>query len=156
MWEYTPTQGETDVTGFAVEFYHTDAVGDGPAITVATSTVQERMEEQVPSGPVIVEPPPPDAGQTTAWIQCLDENGAVEEGAKIDVRLKRAESGATVYSYDTAVASAESNASGLAYVAIPRSASLVFEARRDNGPWVEFDGEDADTLQLPIILGRMR
>lgn len=35
-WAYTPTQAETDYAAFAIEFYHADAVGDGPVVVVVT------------------------------------------------------------------------------------------------------------------------
>lgn len=37
QWSYTPTQGETNVTAFGTQFYHADAVGSGPTISVVTS-----------------------------------------------------------------------------------------------------------------------
>lgn len=37
QWSYTPTQAETNVIGFGVQFYHADAVGLGPTISVVTS-----------------------------------------------------------------------------------------------------------------------
>ena len=36
LWVYTPTQGETNYTKFAVEFYHIDAEGLGPVVEVLT------------------------------------------------------------------------------------------------------------------------
>lgn len=40
---YVPTQAETNVDGFGVQFYHADAVGTGPTISVVT-TVPTRTE----------------------------------------------------------------------------------------------------------------
>ncbi len=37
QWSYTPTQSETNVIGFGVQFYHADAVGSGPTISAVTS-----------------------------------------------------------------------------------------------------------------------
>lgn len=37
QWSYAPTQAETNVDGFGVQFYHTDAVGSGPNVSVVTS-----------------------------------------------------------------------------------------------------------------------
>lgn len=37
QWSYTPSQAETNVIAFGIQFYHTDAVGDGPTISVVTS-----------------------------------------------------------------------------------------------------------------------
>jgi hypothetical protein len=36
LWGYTPTQAETNYDTFAIEFYHADAVGDGPVVQVVT------------------------------------------------------------------------------------------------------------------------
>jgi hypothetical protein len=36
LWAYTPTQAETNYTSFGIEFYHADAVGDGPVVEVVT------------------------------------------------------------------------------------------------------------------------
>ena len=36
IWSYTPTQAETNYDEFAIEFYHVDAVGDGPLVSVIT------------------------------------------------------------------------------------------------------------------------
>ena len=38
-WRYTPSQAETNETTFAVEFYHADAVGDGPSVQVVTDVL---------------------------------------------------------------------------------------------------------------------
>ncbi len=37
LWGYTPTQPETDYDAFAIEFYHTGAVADGPVVEVVTT-----------------------------------------------------------------------------------------------------------------------
>lgn len=37
QWSYTPTQAETNVIAFGIQFYHADAVGDGPTISVVTT-----------------------------------------------------------------------------------------------------------------------
>lgn len=37
QWSYTPMQAETNVNAFGIQFYHADAVGDGPTISVVTS-----------------------------------------------------------------------------------------------------------------------
>lgn len=37
QWSYTPTQAETNVSAFGIQFYHADAVGLGPTISVVTS-----------------------------------------------------------------------------------------------------------------------
>lgn len=37
QWSYAPTQSETNVDGFGIQFYHTDAVGSGPTVSVVTT-----------------------------------------------------------------------------------------------------------------------
>jgi hypothetical protein len=37
QWSYAPTQAETNVDGFGVQFYHADAVGTGPTVSVVTT-----------------------------------------------------------------------------------------------------------------------
>lgn len=37
QWSYAPTQAETNVDGFGIQFYHADAVGSGPTVSVVTS-----------------------------------------------------------------------------------------------------------------------
>ena len=39
-WSYAPTQAETNVVAFGIQFYHADAVGDGPTISVVTGIPQ--------------------------------------------------------------------------------------------------------------------
>jgi hypothetical protein len=36
LWTYTPTQAETNYSQFSIEFYHADAVADGPVVEVVT------------------------------------------------------------------------------------------------------------------------
>jgi hypothetical protein len=113
--------------------------------------LHDRMEEQVPSGPVVITPSP-DASQTTAWCMCYDESGAPEEG--VALQIKCVGSTMATGAYDTTVRTLTSNVDGLASGLIPRGASLLFEARRGTrGRYVRFSGVDADTLQLPTLLG---
>jgi len=114
--------------------------------------LHERLEEQVEEGPVLVIPAPA-AGQTTAWTMCYDEDGAPEEGVVIQIKCV----GTTMQSgaYDTATRQLVSDATGLAAGNIPRGASLSFRARRGPvGRTAMFSGADADTLELPSMLGR--
>jgi hypothetical protein len=39
QWSYIPTQAETNVSGFGIQFYHADAVGTGPTVSVVTDTL---------------------------------------------------------------------------------------------------------------------
>ncbi len=121
--------------------------------------LHDRMEEQVPSGPVVITPSP-DASQTTAWCMCYDESGAPEEG--VALQIKCVGSTMATGAYDTTVRTLTSNVDGLASGLIPRGASLLFEARASllfearrgtRGRYVRFSGVDADTLQLPTLLG---
>ena len=45
QWSYVPTQAETNVSSFGIQFYHIDAVGDGPSVTVCTEIVSAAFEE---------------------------------------------------------------------------------------------------------------
>jgi hypothetical protein len=48
LWGYTPTQAETNYDTFAVEFYHTDAVGDGPCVQVVTEVTKALLDYMAP------------------------------------------------------------------------------------------------------------
>jgi hypothetical protein len=45
LWTYTPTQGETNYDQFSIEFYHADAVADGPIVEVVTDTTSASILE---------------------------------------------------------------------------------------------------------------
>lgn len=38
LWRLTPVQAESDYNEFAIEFYHADAVGGGPVVSIVTTT----------------------------------------------------------------------------------------------------------------------
>lgn len=115
------------------------------------SDIYARIEDQVEDGPVIVLPAPEIASQTVAWCVCYDQNGDVEEGARVFVRIKSG--GSQAGAYDSRPAVGVSNADGVASVIVPRDASLVFEAKRGGGAWVTFSGAATETLELPAIIG---
>ena len=48
LWTYTPTQPETNYATFAIEFYHADAVGDGPLVQVVTDTAKALLDHMAP------------------------------------------------------------------------------------------------------------
>ena len=39
LWAYTPSQAETNFDAFSIEFYHADAVCDGPVVEILTNTL---------------------------------------------------------------------------------------------------------------------
>lgn len=128
------------------------AVRDELAPEMASITALEtRLEEQVPTGPVVVLPAP-GPGQTVAWTMCYDEHGAAETGVVIQIKLVQP-AGAGL-ALDGAVVEAVSDGDGLVTVAIPRGAGLRFSARRGSvGAWTPFNGVDADTVALPALRG---
>ena len=149
VWAYvTRTITSGGITAQEVWEYVSTLLPDGAETLL--SGIAERLAEQVPTGPVIVVPAP-GAGQTTAWAMCYDSAGVVEEGVSISVKLVSATSGGSAY--DKAAITATSDAAGLVSLAIPRGADLRFSARRGSGPWTAFSGVDAETLELPALLG---
>ena len=116
----------------------------------AVLAMETRMAEQVPTGPVIVIPPP-GAGQTTAWIACYDETGKPEPGVTITITCTRSTAAGA---FDSAPVVLTSDEDGLASGEIPRGTGLTFIAKRGkNGAPVRFAGVDAETLALPTLLG---
>jgi hypothetical protein len=88
-----------------------------------------------------------------AWTLCVDANGAVLEGVEIHIRAARG--GRAGRAYTQVAATAVSGADGLAMVEIPRDPTLSFVAKRGRGEAAAaFVGVDADTLELPSVLGR--
>lgn len=127
-----------------------DAVREELAPELASITsIETRLEEQVPTGPAVVIPAP-SGGQTTAWIMCYDETGQPEEGTTITLSCVRATDGGAFDATPTVLTSDEN---GLASGPIPRGSGLSFTARRGTGKPVRFVGVDADTLALPPLLG---
>lgn len=120
------------------------------AAELASITAMEaRLEEQVPADPVVVIPAP-GVGQTMAWAMCYDQDGELEEGVTITITcIRTTQDGA----FDAAQITLTSDANGLASGAIPRGVGLKFTAKRGNGNSVQFWGADAETLQLPPLLG---
>jgi len=48
-WNYTPTQAETNCDEFAIEFYHVNAVGNGPIVQVVPTTMTQSAAAAVSS-----------------------------------------------------------------------------------------------------------
>ncbi len=118
------------------------------------NTILSRIAEQVPSGPVVVIPAPDDPTKTRAWGYCYDANGDLAPGVAIQIWMdpaRRAAAGHGAYSDEVLTAIADED--GLAQIDIPRGASLRFLMRRRAGVIVAFSGADADTLQLPMVVG---
>jgi hypothetical protein len=114
------------------------------------TAINDRIELQVPEGPVVVIPAPA-IGQTTAWTMCYDEHGLAAENVEIAVQLYATGAVATS-AWESTPILAYSNADGLAAVSLPRKAGLRFQVRRGSGAWVSFSGVDAATLELPAIV----
>ena len=131
------------------------AVADGFAastISADVAAIEARMAAQVLTGPVLVVPAPASSGETIAWCRCWDEHGDAEEGVLIEVQLVSVPKG-TGDAYDTAIASASSNADGLASVSIARGDGFKYLTRRNGGQWKAFTGVDADSIELPDLMG---
>jgi hypothetical protein len=83
QWSYAPTQGETNVTAFGIQFYHADAVGSGPTVSVVTTTVNATTSlPSVDVGGI--------SGDTTAADNCeafFDGTGYAGGTAKLTVDL---------------------------------------------------------------------
>lgn len=127
-----------------------DAVRVELAPELASITaMEERLEEQVPDGPVVVIPPA-GVGQTTAWTACYDEEGQVEEGVEITIICTKSTDGGA---FDSTPVVLTSDEDGLASGPIPRGAGLTFTARRGSGRPVRFSGVDGETLELPPLVG---
>lgn len=79
LWAYTPTQAETNYSQFAIEFYHADAVADGPIVEVVTweaSQVQAAAAAAITAAGVYTGTPP-----TVEQIQ----NGLATEGKQDEI-----------------------------------------------------------------------
>lgn len=146
VWEYATRELTQQVT---IDLTPLDTTLQD--LTAQVTEVNERIVFQVPAGPVVTIPAP-STGQTTAWAACYDEHGVPEVGVSIDIKL--AGTGAVTGSaWDGKLISIVSNAQGIASAPIPRQVGLRFACRRNHGPWVTFTGVDADSLELPAIIG---
>ncbi|MFO1421187.1 MAG: hypothetical protein U1F59_09715 [Candidatus Competibacteraceae bacterium] len=149
VWSYvTRTITSGGITAQQVWEYVSTLLPDGAEVLLAA--IAARLAEQVPAGPVLVVPAP-GAGQTTAWVMCVDEAGEVAAGVEIYIQMVAT---AAIGAFSAATQRLVSDADGLASGPIPRGADHRFRARRGSaGVWVPFGGADADTLALPAILG---
>jgi len=121
------------------------------AAELASITAMEaRLEEQVPSGPVVVIDAPEET-QTIAWTMCYAPNGVPEKDVVITITAIKSVSGGA---FDATPVTITSDINGLAQGAIQRGAGLRFTAKRGTtGALVRFSGVDADSLQLPSLVG---
>jgi hypothetical protein len=115
------------------------------------SELHDRIVWQVPTGPVDVIPAPSSPTKTVAWAYCYDAHGAPT--ANIEVMIKLLDAGAAKGAYAAQVVKALSNAAGIAILEIHRNPLARFHVRRGAGPWVEFSGVDADSIELPAVIG---
>lgn len=120
-------------------------------LVTSCDALYDRINEDVPEGPINVIPSPETGLQTVAWCICYDQYGQPEEDVRVYVRVKSG--GSSPAFYDSRVARGVSTESGLATVVIPRDAALVFEVKRESGGWVEFNGEAVEQLELPSAIG---
>lgn len=124
---------------------------DLASIDTRLENLEDRLAEQVPTGPVVVIPAP-ELGQTTIWSMCYQPDGTIEEGASITIRCIKTDSANSTF--DNTPITIVSNAAGLASGAIPRNPRLTFTAQRGDGKIVTFWGADADSIELPSLLGK--
>jgi hypothetical protein len=131
----------------------TDAAGvsDLEPLQSAIDAIAERLEEQVPTGGVVVLPQP-QAGSTVAWVVAVDETGALEADVDFELYLSAVKGDGTGYTSD--VQEATSDAEGLVTFTIPRGEHLSFRCRRSGGEWISFYGDDADVLEMPAMIGK--
>lgn len=146
VWEYV-TRGLTETVTPDLSALDTTLQN----LTAQVTETNERIVFQVPDGPVITLAAPV-AGQTTAWTVCYDEHGVAEAGVSIQVKLYAGIQGPGA-AYDGATLTATSGANGVASLQLPRNAALRFKCRRGTGPWIAFSGVDAETLELPLLIG---
>ncbi len=156
---YSPDQAETNYDLIAFTFVGTGAVPVTTQIYTQANldarleAIEDRIAEQVPEGPVAVIPAG-DAGQTTAYIRCLDSAGAVESGVIVHIQMVRPKPAATGYAFSGDALEGESDGDGIAAILIPRAPGAIFRAwRGDTGRQITFAGVDAETVAIPDLLG---
>lgn len=147
-WYYLPLQAETNYAHVVYTFVPINGVS---ARAEYDTIVPSRIAAQVTTGPVAVVPAPPTNTQTTAWCYVYDEHGALDADVTISVAMLT--TSGTVGAYSKVIATAVSNSSGVASVVIPRGTHLQYTVRRGNGDPVQFAGVNADTLQMPSVMG---
>lgn len=113
--------------------------------------IHDRIVWQVPDGPVAVIPAPSGPTKTIAWAYCYDVHGALAAGIEVVIRMRDAVGSKGAYSAQ--VVKALSGANGIATLEIPRNPKARFDVRRGAGPWIEFSGVDADSIELPAVIG---
>lgn len=115
------------------------------------TAMEDRLEAQVATGPVVVIPAPP-PGQTAAWTLCLDPSGQPDPGARIYLQMTAAGSGTGV-ALDPGMLEGIADGDGIATVLIPRRAGPQYQVWRGQGARVTVTGVDAETLALPTLMG---
>ena len=129
-----------------------DAVRVELAPELASITAMEdRLEAQVATGPVVVIPAPP-PGQTAAWTLCLDPSGQPDPGARVYLQMTTAGSGTGV-ALDPGMLEGIADGDGIATILIPRRAGPQYQVWRGQGARVTVTGVDAETLALPTLMG---
>jgi len=125
----------------------------GAASQASVDAMTARLAEQVSSGPVVVIPAPPDNTQATLWVRCYDKAGELAQGVEITVKAKAVTG--TGSAYDATPVTLVSDANGLASGFFPRGANITYEASRgQSSKSVAFAGVDADSLEMPSVLGK--
>jgi hypothetical protein len=137
-----------DTVGTLVQEIDTSALTDAVAALEARLAVLDPILPEVPS---VVIPAPISPASTVAWCYCVDAHGAPDPGVEITIYAISAGADGTAFTPAPMVAIAD--AQGLATVEIPRQAGMTFSARRGQGRSATFVGVDADSLELPAILG---
>ena len=143
------------VDGTAIAFFRD--LGEIEAFPAQVNEMKLRMEEQVPSGPVIINPAPPSsATKTVAYGYTLDEHGSIMPGVRVRIRLLDATADAPRFAYSGQVAEGVSDANGFVQIEIPRGVGLTFEAYCGYSQrGVRFSGRDAEQLQLPTLVEKL-
>lgn len=151
------TLTEMPLTAADVWQYQDRVITEAPAIEgvlgdvwESVAGIQGRIAEQVTSGPVVVVPSPAE-GQTTAWCMCYRGDGTLASNIPVEIWIEGAgKGGHGLFSSERRTVTADE--SGILSFAIPRNTLLRFALQAANGQKVSFQGVDADTLELPIII----
>ncbi|MGI2326057.1 MULTISPECIES: hypothetical protein [unclassified Methylococcus] len=120
-------------------------------IASGVQAINDRIVYNVPAGPVVSIPAPSGPTKTIAWTYCYDVHGALAAGIEVMIRMRDAVGSKGAYSAQ--VVKALSGADGIATLEIPRNPKALFDVRRGSGPWIEFSGVDADSIELPAVIG---
>ncbi len=158
IWEYeerTLTSGGDDpwATGLHGQYQVGSAGHMIEQIDSRVDYLYDRVYQVPGTGPVAVIPAPSHETQTVAYAYCYDANGTALEGVIITIQVIATTTTGGGAAYSGITVTAVSNALGVASVEIPRGTHITFRAKRGNGRWMQFTGVDADTVQIPYIVG---